>query len=142
MPIYLLLLALFPLLSCSAPGPLAADRTPGELFGATEDDLIVVDAILIVDAPLPPVFLRRTTAPGALHAAAETALRGARVAIHSDDTVFDYRPDPDAASGKTAPSRPRPASPSSRPAPRHCLPRMRAWMACCFSARCITFRAN
>ena len=28
------------------------------------------------------------------------------------------------------------------PAPRHCLPRMRAWMACCFSARCITFRAN
>ena len=85
MPIYLLLLALFPLLSCSAPGPLAAGRTPGELFGTAEDNLIVVDAILIVDTPLPPVFLRRTTAPGVLHSAAEPALRGARVSIHSDD---------------------------------------------------------
>ena len=97
MPAYLIFLALFPLLSCSAPGPLATDRTPGELFGAAEENLIVVDAILIVDAPLPPIFLRRTTNPGASHATAETALRGARVAIHSDDAVFDYRPDADAA---------------------------------------------
>ena len=92
MLICLLLLAL-PLLSCSAPGPLSADRESAELFGPTEDNLIVVDAVLIVDAPLPPVVVRRTVAPGVPYAAATTALTEARVSIRSSDTAFEYRAD-------------------------------------------------
>ena len=91
----LLLLPLLPLLSCKAPGPLAADRDPDELFGPSEANLIVVEAILIVDAPLPSVILRRTVAPGRSYSAAATALEGATVSIHSGDAVFNYRPDPD-----------------------------------------------
>ena len=45
----LLLAALLPHLSCSAPGPLSADRDAAEFFGPSEDNLIVVDAVLIVD---------------------------------------------------------------------------------------------
>ncbi len=99
---YLLLLPLLPLLSCRAPGPLAADRDPNELFGPSEANLIVVDAILIVDAPLPPVILRRTVAPGSSYLAAATVLEGATVSIHSGDAVFNYRSDP-AAAGRYLP---------------------------------------
>ena len=94
---YLLLLLLLPLLACQAPGPLAADRDPDELFGPSEDNLIVVDAILIVDAPLPPVVLRHTVAPGHVYSAATTALEGATVSIHRGDEVFNYRRDPSRA---------------------------------------------
>ncbi len=94
---YLLLLLLLPLLACQAPGPLAADRDPDELFGPSEDNLIVVDAILIVDAPLPPVVLRHTVAPGHVYSAAATALEGATVSIHRGDAVFNYRRDPSRA---------------------------------------------
>ena len=88
------LLLLLPLLSCKAPGPLAADRDPDELFGPSEANLIVVDAILIVDAPLPPVVLRHTVAPGHSYSAAATALEGATVSIQRGDAVFSYQPDP------------------------------------------------
>ena len=91
------LLLLLPLLACKAPGPLAADRDPDELFDSSEADLIVVDAILIVDAPLPPVVLRHTVAPGHAYSAATTALEGASVSIHRGDAVFNYRPDPSRA---------------------------------------------
>lgn len=94
---YLLLLALFSLLACKAPGPLAADRDPDELFGSSEADLIVVDAILIVDAPLPPVVLRRTVAPGHSYSAVATVLEGASVSIQRGDAMFNYRPDPSRA---------------------------------------------
>ena len=104
MHIFLLLLVLLPHLSCSAPGPLAADRAPGDLFGPSEDNLIVVDAILIVDEPLPPVLLRHTAAPGVPYMAASTALAGASVTIHTDDAVFEYRSDPE-ASGRYLPPR-------------------------------------
>ena len=56
-------LALLSLDSCYTPGPLKADRDPDDLFAPSEAS-IVVDAILLVDAPLPYVFLRRTAAPG------------------------------------------------------------------------------
>ena len=97
MPVFLLLVTLLPLLSCDAPGPLAADRDPGELFGPGEEKLIVVDAVLIVDAPLPPVVLRRTEAPGVPYEAAATGLSGAEVLIRSGDALFEYGPDPDMA---------------------------------------------
>ena len=102
MPVFLLLLTLLPLLSCDAPGPLAADRDPGELFGPGEEELIVVDAILIVDAPLPPVMLRRTEAPGVPYEAGATGLTGAEVLLRSDDALFEYGPDP-ATAGRYLP---------------------------------------
>ena len=89
----LLLAALLPHLSCSAPGPLSADRKAAEFFGPSEDNLIVVDAVLIVDAPLPPVILRRTAAPGVPYAAAAAAVQEASVSIHTSDEVFEYHPD-------------------------------------------------
>ena len=91
---YRYLLLLLPLVACEAPGPLAANRDPAELFGPSEDNLIVVDAILIVDEPLSPVFLRRTVAPGTPYSERGAALAGASVAIHSGDAAFNYRPDP------------------------------------------------
>ena len=94
MPPFLLLLALAPLLSCDAPGPLKADRDPGELFGPGEETLIVVDAILIVDAPLPPVLVRRTEAPGARYEAAATGVTGAEVSIRYGEALFEYLADP------------------------------------------------
>ena len=99
----LLILILLPHLSCKAPGPLAADRNRDELFGPAQDNLIVVDAILIVDAPLPAVLLRRTVAPGLTYEAEATALTGARVSITSGAEVFDYRPDPEAGGRYLAP---------------------------------------
>jgi len=109
----LLFLGLLPHLSCGAPGPLAADRDPDDLFGPSEDNLIVVDAILIVDAPLPPVFVRRTAHPGIPYAVEETALVGARVSIQTDNVVFEYRPDPDAAGRYLPPDAPPLVEPGS-----------------------------
>ena len=97
MHVLLLILALLPHLSCDAPGPLAADREPDDLFGPSEDNVIVVDAILIVDAPLPAVFLRRTATPGVAYEAEETVLTGASVSIQTDGAVFEYRSDPETA---------------------------------------------
>ncbi|MBT4496189.1 MAG: DUF4249 family protein [Gemmatimonadetes bacterium] len=96
MRIPLILLALLPLLSCDAPGPLKAERKPGDLFAPSEGNMVVVEAILVVDAPLPPVQVRRTVAPGDPYSAAGAALADAHVSIHHGDTVFDYHPDPDA----------------------------------------------
>ena len=111
----LLLLSLLPLLSCKAPRPLAADRDPDELFGPSEANLIVVDAILIVDAPLPSVILRRTVAPGRSYSAAATALEGATVSIHSGDAVFNYRP----VSGKAGSYLPPDDAPVVEPSRRY-----------------------
>ena len=111
MPLFLSLLALVPLLSCDAPGPLAANRGPGQLFGPAEDEIIVVDATLIVDAPLPPVMLRLTEAPGVPYEAAATGLAGAEVLIRSGDASFEYRPDPAAAGRYLAPDGAPPVEP-------------------------------
>ena len=87
------LLGLLAFLSCDAPGPLKADRDADDLFGPSEDNVVVVDAILIVDAPLPYVDLRRTAAPGLPYWMDASALIGARVAIRQGETVLDYLPD-------------------------------------------------
>ena len=51
------LLSIIPLL-CAC----AAERDLGALFGPAQDGLLVVDAQLIVDASLPPVYLSQTQA--------------------------------------------------------------------------------
>ena len=102
MRIFLVLLSLLPLLSCDAPGPLKAEREPDDLFAPSEGDVVVVEAILLVDAPLPPVQVRRTVAPGDPYSAAGAALADAQVSIHHGDAVFHYHPDP-AAAGRYLP---------------------------------------
>ena len=89
----MLLAMQFGLTSCFTPGPLKADRDPGELFAPTEADDIVVDAILFVDGALPPVTLRRTAAPGEPYVASDVALTGATVSISQGETRYDYRAD-------------------------------------------------
>ena len=93
------LFLLLTLISCDAPGPLKADREAGDLFGPSEDNVVVVDAILFVDAPLPLIDLRRTAAPGGAYSSAAQALVGADVSILQGDAEFEYRPDP-AAPGR------------------------------------------
>ena len=101
MHICLLLLVLLPLVSCNAPGPLddfmKDERESDDIFAPSEDNVVVVEAVLFVDAPLPPVQVRRTVAPGDPYSAASAALADAQVSIHHGDAVFEYRPDPVAA---------------------------------------------
>ena len=97
MRIPLALLALLPLLSCDAPGPLKAERNSDDLFAPSEGNMVVVEAILIVDAPLPPVQVRRTVAPGDPYSATAAKLADAQVSIRHGDDLFQYQPDPDAA---------------------------------------------
>jgi hypothetical protein len=89
-----LLLVLLPHVSCT-PDFLEADRKPDTLFGPSEGDRTVVEALLVVDGPLPPVVLRRTLDPGVPYEASRTGLVGAEVAIRSGDEVFAYSPDPE-----------------------------------------------
>ncbi|MEE2657118.1 MAG: hypothetical protein VX733_01360 [Candidatus Latescibacterota bacterium] len=97
-------LALLSLDSCYTPGPLKADRDPDDLFAPSEAS-IVVDAILLVDAPLPYVFLRRTAAPGDPYTPQSVALAGARVSISQGEAVHEYRADPVVA-GRYVPTDP------------------------------------
>jgi len=90
-----LVLALLPLMSCDAPGPLKAERDDGTLFAPSEAGTAVVEAVLIVGEALPPVRLRQTVAPGEMYEVAATALTGAEVAIRSDGQAYAYAADPD-----------------------------------------------
>lgn len=90
MPLILAALLAPLLLSC------AAERDGG-LFAPPEDGVPVVDALLFVDAPLPPVYLRRTLPPGSRYTQDEAALSGAEVALSSGDRRFIYTVDPDTA---------------------------------------------
>jgi len=103
----LALLALLSLASCNAPGPLddfmKEERKSEEIFAPSEENVVVVEAVLFVDAPLPPVQLRRTVAPGEPYSAAAAAMTEARVSIHQGGTGFEYRPDPTVA-GRYLPS--------------------------------------
>ncbi len=89
MKLHLLLLPL--LMAC------AAERQPGELFGPSEADLVVVDAILIVDQPMPDIFLRRTLAPTGNYSALNAAIADAQLVIRSNGQSYSYAVDPDSA---------------------------------------------
>ena len=87
-------LLLLSLTACPAPGPLKADRELNDLFGPSEDNVVVIDAILIVDAPLPPIDLRRSTAPGTPYVREAAALSNAEVMLSGGGDAFAYLPDP------------------------------------------------
>ena len=81
-------LALLTLVGCST------ERKPGELFGTeTEDGLLVIDALLIVDRPLPDLLLSETIAPGQPVTDDNSGVAGAEVVIQVGGSVFVYSND-------------------------------------------------
>ncbi len=81
-----------PLLLCLAA--CSADRQPGSLFGSAEEDSeLVVDALLLVDQDLPPLFVRRSLAADIAYDRTATGVADARVRILQEDRVFEYAPD-------------------------------------------------
>ena len=102
-----ILLSALLLISCSA------DREPGSLFGPTADTEIVVDATLIVDHPLPDLFVRRTLPPGQVYSQNLAAVVDAEVLIRRGDQVFVYAADPDSAGRYLPPDNAPPVQPQT-----------------------------
>ncbi len=75
----------------------AAERDSGELFGPVAESMLVVDALLLVDQGLPPVYVRRSLAPDQTYSRQVAAVAGARVQVLQGEQVYDYRADPDSA---------------------------------------------
>ncbi len=90
------LLLLLCLLGC------AADRDPDTLFGPAAEPTLVVDAVLLVGQPMPPLYLRRTSAPGAPYDPESLGVVDARVAILREGGAYPYAADPD-STGKYLP---------------------------------------
>ena len=81
----------------------AAERQPGELFGSVEEgSALVVDGILLVDQPLPELFVRRIQPPGQTYSRDAAGVPDAQVRVFQGDQVFEYAPDP-AAPGRYLP---------------------------------------
>ena len=83
----------------------AAERQPGELFGSVEEGSeLVVDGLLIVDQPLPELFVRRILPPGQTYSRDEAGVLDAQVRVFQGNQVFEYAPAPDpAAPGRYLP---------------------------------------
>ncbi len=74
----------------------STDRGPGELFGSQIDEgRLVLDALLIVDRPLPDILLSKTIAPGQPVTDDNSGVAGARVEIQTEGRNFIYANDPD-----------------------------------------------
>ena len=72
----------------------AAERQPGELFGSVEEGSgLVVDGVLIVDQPLPELFVRRTLPPGQIYSRDAAGVPDAQVRVFQGGQVFEYAPD-------------------------------------------------
>ena len=73
----------------------AAERQPGELFGSVEEGSeLVVDGVLIVDQPLPELFVRRILPPGQIYSRDAAGVPDAQVRVFQGDQIFEYAPDP------------------------------------------------
>lgn len=80
----------------------AAERAPSTLFGPAPAPELVVDAVLLVGQPLPPLYLRRSGSAAAPYDHAALGVSGARVAIRGPEQRHAYAADPDSA-GKYLP---------------------------------------
>ncbi len=81
------LLFVFITLSC------AAERDPSSLFGPNEAGILVVDATLIVDQSMPPLFLRQTLSPNVIYTESLAAVTGAEVFITQGTAQYSYAED-------------------------------------------------
>jgi len=75
----------------------SANRQAGDLFGTTEAPTLVVDALLLVGQPLPPIFLRRTLAPDQVYTSQRAGVRNAAITLIQADQSFSYSAAPDSA---------------------------------------------
>ena len=74
----------------------AAERQPGEFFGSVDaDSEWVVDGVLLVDQPLPPIFVRRVLPADQLYSQTAAGMADARVQIVQGTQVFEYAADAD-----------------------------------------------
>ena len=81
----------------------AAERQPGDLFGSVgADSELVVDGLLLVDQPLPELFVRRILPPGQTYSRDAAGVSDAQVRVFQGDQFFEYAPDP-AAPGRYLP---------------------------------------
>lgn len=84
-----------PVALCTLFMACSADRKPGELFGPSEEGILVIDAILVVDQALPDLFLKQTIAPSALQSPDALIVEDAQLTIRMGDAAYAYAPDPD-----------------------------------------------
>ncbi len=66
------------------------ERDPATLLGADAAGQLVVDAVLLVGQPLPPVYLRQTRPSGAPYTRAQAAVTEAQVVLRQGGTVYPY----------------------------------------------------
>ncbi len=85
----------------------STDREPGELFGSIEKDVLVLDGTLIVDQPLPSLFVRRTADPRDLYDASTHGITDAVVRLKTGSQEWTYLADGDFA-GRYLPPTPTP----------------------------------
>lgn len=71
-------------------GGCAANRDTSELFDPSAVGTLVVDAVLIVDQPMPTLFVRTILAPDVPYSPAAAAVHGAQVVIRQGSTEFVY----------------------------------------------------
>jgi hypothetical protein len=75
----------------------STDRRASELYGPSEAGVLVIDALLLVDQPLPDLFVLETVAPGDSYSLEGAAVRDAVVEISTGGTTFTYAADVDSA---------------------------------------------
>jgi hypothetical protein len=68
----------------------STDREPGDLFGSIEEDVLVIDGTLIVDQPLPHIFVRRTANPRDLYDPTSLGVAEAVVIVTYDGRQSEY----------------------------------------------------
>ena len=87
----------FTVASCLLVAACQADRTPESLFGPNAAGELVLDGLLIVGRPLPPLFVTQTVATGDGDSPRHAVVSDAVVEIRQADRVFRYVLDPDAS---------------------------------------------
>lgn len=85
-------------------------RDPAELVAPGSGGQLVLDAYLLVNLPIPPVFVRQTLPPNVPFTLEAAAIRGATVLLDDGTSTFTYAEDPDLP-GRYLPERPDPESP-------------------------------
>jgi hypothetical protein len=68
----------------------STDREPGDLFGSIEEDVLVINGTLIVDQPLPHIFVRRTANPRDLYDPTSLGVADAVVIVTYDARQWEY----------------------------------------------------
>lgn len=99
------------LLACPAAHPgCSGERDPATLFGPSERETIVVDAVLYVDRKLPEITITRTRTADAVPTGDATAVNDAEVTVLQGLAEYSYK-----SAGRWGRYLPPPGAPSVRP---------------------------